>query len=112
MGTDDDFNGWSGAHFIAERNVVDYAVYSIHLSRSCVGLHSDARSLVPAKNAKEGVKVRTKAAAAADADLLIEENSATEGECPNVKQRTNQPNETERQLLIVLAQLQQQRCGW
>ena len=24
-------NAWSGAHFIAERNVVDYAVYSVHL---------------------------------------------------------------------------------
>ena len=78
-------NGWSGAHFIAERNVVDYAVYSIHLISGIVLIYLLMHMLwFPQRMLGEGARVRTKAAAAADADLLIEGVIlATEGECPS-----------------------------
>ena len=78
-------NGWSGAHFIAERNVADYAVFSIHLISGIALIYLLMHMLwFPQRMLGEGARVRTKAAAAADADLLIEGVIlATEGECPS-----------------------------
>ena len=78
-------NAWSGAHFIAERNVVDYAVYSVHLISGVIVIYLLMHMLwFPQRMLGEGAKVRTKAAADADADLLIEGVIlAPEGECPS-----------------------------
>ena len=78
-------NAWSGAHFIAERNVVDYAVYSVHLISGVILIYLLMHMLwFPQRMLGEGAKVRTKAAADADADLLIEGVIlAPEGECPS-----------------------------
>ena len=78
-------NAWSGAHFIAERNVVDYAVYSVHLISGVIVIYLLMHMLwFPQRMLGEGAKVRTKAAADADAGLLIEGVIlAPEGECPS-----------------------------
>ena len=65
-------NGWSGAHFIADRNVGDYGVYVVSYLRRSPDLHTNAYALVPTTNVGRENRVQTKAAAAADADLLIE----------------------------------------
>tara|TARA_B100000700_G_C14970364_1_gene821060 strand:- start:74 stop:1207 length:1134 start_codon:yes stop_codon:yes gene_type:complete len=78
-------NGWSGAHFIADRNVSDYAIYSIHLISGVFLIFLLMHMLwFPQRMLGEGARVQTKAAAAADADLLIEGVVlASEGECPS-----------------------------
>ena len=78
-------NGWSGAHFIAERNLDNYAVYAIHLITGIITIYILMHMLwFPQRMLGENARVRTKAAAAADADLLIDGVIlATEGECPS-----------------------------
>ena len=78
-------NGWSGAHFIADRNVEDYGVYVIHLISGVALIYTLMHMLwFPQRMLGEGARVQTKAAAAADADLLIEGVIlAAEGECPS-----------------------------
>ena len=78
-------NGWSGAHFIADRTVEDYGIYVVHLISGVVLIYILMHMLwFPQRMLGEGARVQTKAAAAADADLLIEGIIlATEGECPS-----------------------------
>ena len=78
-------NGWSGAHFIADRNVEDYAIYSIHIITGILLIYTLMHMLwFPQRMLGTGARVQTKAAAAADADLLLEGVIlATEGECPS-----------------------------
>ena len=78
-------NGWSGAHFIADRTVEDYAVYSIHIFTGILLIYMLMHMLwFPQRMLGEGARVQTKAAAAADADLLIDGVIlALEGECPS-----------------------------
>jgi len=78
-------NGWSGAHFIADRNVNDYAIYSIHLISGVLLIYILMHILwFPQRMLGEGARVQTKAAAAADANLLIDGVVlVSEGECPS-----------------------------
>lgn len=78
-------NGWSGAHFIAERNLDNYTVYTIHLISGILLIYILMHILwLPQRMLGEGARVQTKAAAAADADLLIDGVIlASEGECPS-----------------------------
>ena len=66
-------NAWAGAHFIADRTVEDYGIYFIHLITGVALIYTLMHMLwFPQRMLGEGAKVQTKAAAAADADLLIE----------------------------------------
>jgi len=78
-------NGWSGAHFIAERDLDNYAVYAIHLITGILSIYILMHMLwFPQRMLGDNARVQTKAAAAADADLLIDGVIlATEGECPS-----------------------------
>ena len=78
-------NAWSGAHFIAERNLDNYAVYVIHLLSGLILIYILMHLLwFPQRMLGENARVRTKAAAAADATLLMDGVIlATEGECPS-----------------------------
>lgn len=77
-------NGWSGAHFVANREVSNYGVYTIHLISGMFLIYVLMHILwFPQRMLGEGARVRTKAAAAADADLLVDGVIlAQEGECP------------------------------
>ena len=66
-------NGWSGAHFIADRTVEDYGIYVVHLITGVLLIYTLMHMLwFPQRMLGDGARVRTKAAAAADADLLID----------------------------------------
>ena len=78
-------NAWSGAHFIAERNVGNYPVYTLHIITGLLLIYLLMHILwFPQRMLGEGTRVQTKAATAADADLLFEGIVLTnEGECPS-----------------------------
>lgn len=78
-------NGWSGAHFIADRNVSDYTIFGVHILSGLFLIYILMHVLwFPQRMLGEGTRVQTKAAAAADADLLIDGVIlASEGECPS-----------------------------
>ena len=78
-------NGWSGAHFIADRNVEDYASYVIHIISGILLIYLIMHILwFPQRMLGEGTRVQTRAAAAADADLIFDGVVlASEGECPS-----------------------------
>ena len=70
------------AHFIADRVVVDYSIYYSFNHWNNAYLCLNAYSLVPSKNAWRGAKIKTKAAMAAEADLLDGVIIPLEGLCP------------------------------
>ena len=77
-------NGWAGAHFIADRVVEDYAVYSIHLITGIVLIYLLMHILwFPQRMLGESAKIKTMAAFAADADLLDGIIIEKEGHCPS-----------------------------
>lgn len=80
-------NGWSGAHFIADRNVEDYTAYVIHIISGILLIYLIMHILwFPQRMLGEGTRVQTRAAAAADADLIFDGVIlASEGECPSCK---------------------------
>jgi hypothetical protein len=80
-------NGWSGAHFIADRVAEDYAVYAIHLISGVALIYVLMHMLwFPQRMLGEGTRVQTRAAAAADADLLVDGVIlVSEGECRSCK---------------------------
>lgn len=80
-------NGWSGAHFIADRVTEDYAVYAIHLISGVALIYVLMHMLwFPQRMLGEGTRVQTRAAAAADADLLLDGVIlVSEGECRSCK---------------------------
>ena len=76
-------NGWSGAHFIADRVVVDYSIYAIHLITGIILIYVLMHILwFPQRMLGEGAKIKTKAAMAAEADLLEGVIIPLEGLCP------------------------------
>ncbi len=76
-------NGWSGAHFIADRVVVDYSIYAIHLITGIILIYVLMHILwFPQRMLGEGAKIKTKAAMAAEADLLEGVIIPPEGLCP------------------------------
>jgi len=93
-------SGWSGAQFIADREVSDYGLLTIHIISGIFTIYILMHVLwFPQRLLGDGVKVRTKAAFAADADLLVEGVVlAGEGECPscgdNVPISQNENGET------------------
>jgi len=78
-------NGWSGAQFIAERVVTSYGMLTLHVISGILTVYLLMHMLwFPQRLLGEGVKVRTRAALSADADLLITGVVlASEGECPS-----------------------------
>ena len=78
-------NAWSGAHFIADRNVEDYGAYTIHIISGILLIYILMHMLwFPQRMLGDGARVQTRAAAAADADLIYDGVVlATEGECPS-----------------------------
>ena len=78
-------NGWSGSHFIADRNVTDYPIYAIHLISGVILIYLLMHILwLPQRMLGDGTRVQTRAAAAAAADLLIDGVILTsEGVCPS-----------------------------
>ena len=78
-------NAWSGSHFIADRNVNDYAIYGIHIVTGLILIYLLMHIIwFPQRMLGEGTRVQTRAANAADADLLIDGVMlVTEGECPS-----------------------------
>ncbi len=78
-------NAWSGSHFIADRNVNDYPIYAIHIVTGLILIYLLMHIIwFPQRMLGEGTRVQTRAANAADADLLIDGVMlATEGECPS-----------------------------
>ena len=78
-------NGWSGAHFIADRNVSDYTAYAIHIVTGIMLIYVLMHMLwFPQRMLGDGTRVQTKAAKYADANLMIDGVIVTtEGECPS-----------------------------
>ena len=77
-------NGWAGAHFIADRVVSDYSIYAIHLVTGVFLIYILMHILwFPQRMLGAGTSVKTKAAFAADADLLDGIVIDTEGHCPS-----------------------------
>lgn len=78
-------NGWSGSQFVADRNVDDYVSLSIHIITGFILIYLLMHILwFPQRMLGEGTRVQTRAAAAADADLLLDGVIlASEGECPS-----------------------------
>lgn len=78
-------NGWSGAHFIADRNVSDYTAYAIHIVTGILLIYVLMHMLwFPQRMLGDGTRVQTKAAKYADANLMIDGVIVTtEGECPS-----------------------------
>ena len=81
-------NGWSGTHFIAERNVSNYGIYVIHIISGILLIYILMHILwFPQRMLGEGTRVQTRAATAADADLLLEGVIlAAEGSCPSCQE--------------------------
>ncbi|MGY8755344.1 MAG: hypothetical protein ACKVIR_06600 [Candidatus Poseidoniales archaeon] len=64
-------NGWSGSHYIADRTAGNTGVLILHLITGPIVIYLLMHILwFPQRMLGEGTKVRTKAAAKADADLL------------------------------------------
>ena len=78
-------NAWAGANFIAERTASDYLVYSIYLITGILCIYILMHILwFPQRMLGEGARVQTKAAASANAGLIIDGVIlASEGECPS-----------------------------
>ena len=78
-------NGWSGANFIADRTGGSYIVYAVHLITGIFCIYILMHILwFPQRMLGEGARVQTKAAAAANADLIVDGVIlASEGECPS-----------------------------
>ena len=78
-------NGWSGSHFIADRNVIDYPIYAIHLVTGVILIYMLMHILwLPQRMLGDGTRVQTRAAAAAAADLLVDGVIlSAEGVCPS-----------------------------
>jgi len=77
-------NGWAGAHFIADRVVEDYTVYSVHLITGVMLIYLLMHILwFPQRMLGETAEIKTMAAFAADADLLDGIIIEKEGHCPS-----------------------------
>ena len=77
-------NGWSGAHFIADRVVADYPIYFLHLITGVLLIYILMHILwFPQRMLGEDARIKTHAAFAADADLLEGVIVESEGNCPS-----------------------------
>ena len=78
-------NGWSGAHFIADRSTSDYPIYAIHIVTGIILIYLLMHIIwFPQRMLGEGTRVQTRAATAADADLLMDGVVlVSEGQCPS-----------------------------
>ena len=78
-------NGWSGSHFIADRSATDYPIYAIHIVTGIILIYLLMHIIwFPQRMLGEGTRVQTRAATAADAELLMDGVVLlSEGECPS-----------------------------
>jgi hypothetical protein len=78
-------NGWSGSHFIADRSATDYPIYAIHIVTGIILIYLLMHIIwFPQRMLGEGTRVQTRAATAADAELLMDGVVlVSEGECPS-----------------------------
>ena len=78
-------NGWSGAHFVADRNADKIGILIIHIITGFMAIAMLMQIFwFPQRMLGTGTQVRTKAAAYADAELLDTGLSfAAEGVCPS-----------------------------
>ena len=84
MGGNASPNGWSGAHFIADRNVSDYTAYAIHIVTGILLIYVLMHMYGFPENAWRWYSSTDKAAKYADANLMIDGVIVTtEGECPS-----------------------------
>ena len=81
-------NGWSGSHFIAERDASNYWAYAIHICTGLLLIYILMHILwFPQRMLGEGTRVQTRAAAVADANLLLDGVMlAAEGSCPSCQE--------------------------
>jgi len=77
------FNGWTGAHFVADRETEKYGILVLHIISGMFAIFILMHILwFPQRMLGDGTRVRTKAAAFAEAELLDSGISITaEGEC-------------------------------
>lgn len=78
-------NSWSGAHFIADRTASNYPIFTLHIVTGIILIYLLMHMIwFPQRMLGEGTRVQTRAATAADANLLMDGVVlVSEGECPS-----------------------------